>query len=77
MHETYVGDYQVVAGYACRPGNAGMLAKLLCDSVLCFTVWYAGHAVFCNLLMVRWLLGEVCPAYAWKGGVGTVNFATI
>ena len=38
MRETYVGDYQLVVGYACRPGDAGMLAKLLCDSVLRFTV---------------------------------------
>ena len=37
MRETYVGDYQVVVGYACRPGNAGMFAKSLCDSVLRFT----------------------------------------
>ena len=38
MRETYVGDYQVVVRKACRPGNAGILAKLLCDSVLRFTV---------------------------------------
>ena len=37
--EMHVGDYQLVAGYACRPGDAGLLAKLLCDSVLCFAVF--------------------------------------
>ena len=38
---------------------------------------YAGHAVFCNLLVIRRLLGAVCLAYAWKGGAGTGRFATI
>lgn len=60
-----------------RPGNAGIFAKLLYDSVLRFTVWCAGYAVFCNLLMVKWLPGVVCLAYAWKGGAGTGHLAII
>ena len=73
----HVLDYQLVVRCACRPGNAGMFAKSLCDSVLRFTVWCAGHAMFCNLLMVKWLPGAVCLAYAWKGGAGTGRLATV
>ena len=36
--EMHVDDYQLVVGKACSPGDAGLLAKLLCDSVLRFTV---------------------------------------
>ena len=35
-----------------------------------------GHSVFCNLLMIKWLLYRVCLTHVWKDGVDTAYFIT-